>query len=217
MMKKSLVKTLTAVFSAIILLTSCSSGDKGSEVTKAKESKVVTGEIKKEDTSVNEVSKAQSSSSNGGKEKKYNLDQFAKNMSDIKVYDSENKEIALLDLTRGKNTIIMYYTSWCPDCTERVPYLNALYDKNKEDINILFLNIVDEDRESRESGMKYHKSNFYQFPYYSVHIKDANKVVGVTKIPVILSFDKEGKLKDGMIEKFTKDELVDLIELVKKY
>lgn len=209
MNKLSILKKGMSVLLLSTLLVSC---DTSVEATKIDSTKtVVTNSVSNSNSSVSNsnssVSNNSSISSQGTNESKPIPGQFKGTMSDVKIIDSEGKEVSLIEATKGKKTILVFYTSWCSDCRLRVPYLNNSYSKNKDKVNYIFINVTDnQNRETRESGMKYHKGNFYQFPYYSLDSKDSNLTIGVSRIPAVLAFNEKGILIDYMIETFTQEE-----------
>ena len=47
----------------------------------------------------------------------------------------------VIALTNNKPTFLEFYAEWCEVCKEMAPKVSALKDKNKKDINFVFLNV----------------------------------------------------------------------------
>ena len=37
---------------------------------------------------------------------------------------------------KEKNTVINFWADWCPPCIKEIPELNALYEENKDELNV---------------------------------------------------------------------------------
>lgn len=72
-----------------------------------------------------------------------------------------------LDLTslKGKVVFINFWATWCPPCIAEMPSVNSLFNKMKNNDNIVFLMVdVDNKLESSEAFMK---KNKYDLPVYA--------------------------------------------------
>ena len=80
--------------------------------------------------------------------------------SDFTLKDLDGKTVALSDF-KGKIVFVDFWASWCPPCVESIPAVERLYNKNKDNPNIVFLGInVNEDKQKvvdfvQEKGITY--------------------------------------------------------------
>mgnify|MGYP005701308967 CR=1 FL=1 len=42
----------------------------------------------------------------------------------------------MLEDLKEKNTVINFWADWCPPCIKEIPELNALYEENKDELNV---------------------------------------------------------------------------------
>lgn len=109
---------------------------------------------------------------------------------DFTLKDLEGKTVSLSDF-KGKIVFIDFWASWCPPCVQSIPAVEELYNKNKDNPNIVFLGInVNEDKQKvidfvKEKGIT-----------YKILLGD-NEVMSKYKIRSIPSFfilDKDGNI-----------------------
>lgn len=179
-------------------------------------SSVLTGcGIKRTDTKAEAEKSAVTQASSHGQE----VSSFASELPDLPLYDRNNAESSLLSMSEGKNTVAVFYTSWCPHCRNYIPLADEVYRKENGNVNFVFVNLIDSGeniRETRESGMKYHTEKAYAFPYYSADIKKSAESFGIKKIPLVLFYGKDGKLKGSLQEEFTKEDVIRETESLRK-
>lgn len=65
---------------------------------------------------------------------------------------------------KGKKVFLNVWASWCPPCIAEMPSIEALYQKFKDNENVVFIMLnVDEDKSKAEKFLKRKK---YTFPIY---------------------------------------------------
>jgi len=80
--------------------------------------------------------------------------------NDFKLKDLDGKNVALSDF-RGKVVFVDFFATWCPPCRQSIPAVESLYNKYKDNPNVVFLGInVGEDEQKvkdfiKESGITY--------------------------------------------------------------
>ena len=52
--------------------------------------------------------------------------------------------IVLADYKDNKSVVLDFWASWCPNCQRDMPVLNRLYEKYKEDIEVIGVNLQEE-------------------------------------------------------------------------
>jgi len=105
---------------------------------------------------------------------------------------SADGEVIDLQQRKGKVIFINFWATWCAPCLAEMPSVNALYEKVKNNPNIIFL-AVDVDNNLQKSS-KFLLNKGYQFPAYggdAAHVPD--KLFG-NGIPTTLVADKKGNI-----------------------
>lgn len=132
----------------------------------------------------------------------------------------EDKEILLrnvdgniLDLSaqKGKVIFINFWATWCPPCIAEMPSINRLYQKFKNNGNILFI-MVDVDNNFDKSNAFMKKKGFALPVYTQVNDIPAKYFSGTLPTTVILN--KSGKLvfhHEGVAD-YSNSEVADFIK-----
>lgn len=97
-----------------------------------------------------------------------------------------------LQQEKGKVVFVNFWATWCPPCLAEMPSINSLYQKVKNNPNIVFVT-VDVDNDLQKST-RFAKDKGYDFPVYggdSAHVPDKLYENG---IPTTLVIDKKGNL-----------------------
>lgn len=131
----------------------------------------------------------------------------------IQFLDQDDKERSMGEFA-GKPSIVVFWASWCPDCQAQLPILAKLYEGYGNDVNFLFLNVVDETRETKESGQQYLTDN-YSFAYYQDKGLQAADMLDVKNIPTMFIMDKEQRLVATFRSNQTEETLAAALEAVK--
>ena len=111
-------------------------------------------------------------------------------MPDVIFQDTKGKTIHLADL-KGKVVFINFWATWCPPCIAEMPSINGLYEKLKNNPNIVFV-IVDADGDFKKSVPFMQKRRF-TMPLYKV-ISGVPESLASTAIPVTTIIDKKGNI-----------------------
>lgn len=62
---------------------------------------------------------------------------------DFKLAKMDGSEVALADL-RGKPSVLVFWTAWCPVCKEEAPHINALAEQyGPRGVHVIGINIKD--------------------------------------------------------------------------
>ena len=126
------------------------------------------------------------------------------------VYDEQEDKINLETL-KGKPTIINVWTTWCVYCKEEMPYFDELYEKYKDQLQFLMVNVLDGNSETIENGKKFIGSNGYHFPYYYDKNFDLVYAYNLSGYPNTIFIDQEGNLIKVHYGLITKEELVEQV------
>lgn len=110
-------------------------------------------------------------------------------MPDVIFKNTQGKIVRLSDL-KGKVIFINFWATWCPPCVAEMPSINALYEKLKNNPNIVFL-IVDADSNFQKSVPFMQKYKF-TMPLYQLASAPPPELVS-RSIPTTTIIDKSGK------------------------
>lgn len=104
----------------------------------------------------------------------------------VQLQTTSGQMISLAD-EKGKVVFINFWATWCPPCLAELPTVNALYEKEKNNPNIVFMT-VDIDHDLAKST-KFLQIKGYGFPVYAA--TGAEKLYN-EGIPTTLVIDKKG-------------------------
>jgi len=114
----------------------------------------------------------------------------------------------VVELSKFKDKVIFIniWATWCPPCRAEMPSIQALYDKVKDNENIVFV-MLSMDREGDENKIKkFISKKSYDFPTY-LPASQVPDVLRSPSIPTTFVVDKTGKIvskKVGMAKYDTK-------------
>ncbi len=107
------------------------------------------------------------------------------------VYDNNGNTVKLSDL-KGKPVILNFWATWCGPCKSELPAFDKMYEKYKDKINFMMINLTDGDRETKDAVMEFVLKEGYSFPVYYDTTKEAAYAYGTYSIPVSMFIDKDG-------------------------
>lgn len=134
---------------------------------------------------------------------------------DFTVYDAQGKEIKLSDFL-GKPVVVNFWASWCPPCKEEMPHFNKVYKEVQDDVVFMMIDLVDGQRETKESGQQYVEKQAYDFPVYFDIEQEAAYAYEISSIPTTLFIDAEGNIITGYRGAIDEKTLKAGIDLIKK-
>lgn len=115
-----------------------------------------------------------------------------KKAPDFSCEDINGKKYSLYDF-KGKYIYIDFWATWCRPCREETPSMKALYDKYKENKNIVIISLsIDKNKEEWKKVVKEENMNWLQ-----LHAPPDSKLLAeyqVNGIPKFVFIDKEGKI-----------------------
>jgi thiol-disulfide isomerase/thioredoxin len=113
-----------------------------------------------------------------------------KTTSGIKFRDTEGKVVDLGNL-KGKIVFLNFWASWCPPCIAEIPAINKLYEKFKDDADVVFI-LADADGNLIKS-QKFMDGKKFRLPIYAV-ASQIPEALYQGSLPTTVVFDKQGHI-----------------------
>lgn len=110
---------------------------------------------------------------------------------DFTVLDMAGNEVNLSDYF-GKPIILNFWATWCGPCKSELPAFNNMYEKYKNDVHFLFINLTDGSRETIDGVTQFMEDEGYTFPVYFDTTMEAATKYGAYSIPTTFLIDNEG-------------------------
>jgi peroxiredoxin len=119
----------------------------------------------------------------------------------LKTLDGQTVELS----QSNKLTIVNFWATWCPPCREEMPEFQKAYEKYKDKVNFMMINVTSTETDS-SAVPEFVKKNGYTFPVLlddgsvtSVPVADQ---YGIVAIPTTYIVDATGKIvykRSGMM------------------
>ncbi len=130
---------------------------------------------------------------------------------DFTVYNTNMEEVKLSDYF-GKPVVINFWATWCHPCKSELPAFDAIYEKYKDDVAFLMVNLTDGRRDTVSGVEKFISDSGYRFPiYYDIEFKASN-TYGVYSIPETVFINADGTLHDIRVGSMSDAVLEDYIQ-----
>lgn len=108
---------------------------------------------------------------------------------DVEFYDADGNAVMLSDFF-DKPLVLNFWATWCGPCKSEMPGFDRLYDKYKDKVNFVMLNVSD----SEESVADFIKENGFGFPVYFDKTQIASYTFGASSIPLTFVMYKGGEI-----------------------
>ena len=112
----------------------------------------------------------------------------------LQFSDLENNMLTIQDF-KGKNLFINYWATWCNPCLAEMPYMAELYEKYKDEEDIIFLYLSREKLETIKDYIPKDKS-LQQLPIYKIVTDDEFFATSGIPTTFIVNSDGEVIVKD---------------------
>lgn len=112
----------------------------------------------------------------------------------ISNYDWKLRDVSAINFdfnsAKGKVVVINFWATWCPPCIAEMPSMELLYQKYKDNADVVFLFVSNEDVSVIK---KFMSKKEYSFKVYQ-SLTDYPKEFDVTSIPRTFVIDKKGEI-----------------------
>ena len=135
-------------------------------------------------------------------------------LPDVLFESTDGRTIHLAEL-KGKVIFLNFWATWCPPCIAEMPSINGLYEKLKNNKNVVFI-AVDADHDFKKSGAFLSKHH-YTLPLYKLAGNVPPTLVS-NSIPATTIIDKTGNIvfhQEGSIDYSNPKILAYLVEIAK--
>lgn len=134
-----------------------------------------------------------------------------KNMPESIIYDEADNEINTASF-KGKPTIINFWTTWCTYCEQEMPSFEKAYNKYKDEVNFVLVDVLDSSEETKENGIEFRNKLNLSMPIYFDRNHQAVQKFGAPGFPTTYFIDKNGDIYKIIISMLTEEKLFDYIE-----
>ncbi|MNK13347.1 Thiol-disulfide oxidoreductase ResA [compost metagenome] len=129
---------------------------------------------------------------------------------DLKFKDQTGKVVTLNEL-KGKIVFLNFWATWCPPCLAEMPSINKLYEKHKDNKDVVFI-LLDADS-NFEKANGYMNARKYTMPVYQM-ASNVPEQIFAGSLPTTIVFDKQGRLsfKHEGAANYNSNKFVEFIE-----
>jgi thiol-disulfide isomerase/thioredoxin len=106
-------------------------------------------------------------------------------------FKDQTGKVITLNQLKGKVVFINFWATWCPPCLAEMPSINKLYEKYKNDADVVFI-MVDADGNFEKSN-GYMKARNYAMPIYHMASSVPEQIFSGS-LPTTVVFDKQARI-----------------------
>lgn len=127
---------------------------------------------------------------------------------DVSLTSLDGTQRKLSELVK-KNTVIVFWTSWCPSCVGEMPILQEIADE-RDDISFVLINVG----ETRENVEKYRASSSMKLPIFLDENTELAAKYEVRAIPTLMFMTEKLELMKVVVGKVSKEKFFTYLKQV---
>ena len=135
--------------------------------------------------------------------------QIGKTAPDFSFGIKQENEILLSSLQDEKPALISFWTTWCGACRAKMPHIQEIYDKYKQKLQILSINL----QEDKETIKTFMENNDYSFPVYR-DSGQLGQLYFVQSIPTAFFIDQKGIIRQTHTGLMTSEKIEESLEKI---
>lgn len=108
------------------------------------------------------------------------------------LLDLNGNTVSLNDLLKGKEVILNFWASWCPECRQQMPVLNEFAKRYNNKIEIVGINVG----ESKKLATNFTREIKVEYKILLDSKGEVARVYGVIGVPTNVLINKEGLIKN---------------------
>lgn len=117
---------------------------------------------------------------------------------------------------KGKTTLLMFFTTWCPDCKQQIPHVNEAWNHFKDNADIQFICIARGGSgsyiQTPEMVAQYWADNNLSMQWFLDPFRDVFNMFAESNVPRFYLIDSTGKiLWIKVTYKYTSQQFIDTI------
>lgn len=136
-----------------------------------------------------EMQTVEKDNNNDDESKNEEPEQNDESVPDVEFFDADGNSLMLSDFF-DKPLVLNFWATWCGPCKSEMTGFNRLYDKYKDKVNFVMLNMSD----SEETAADFLEENGYRFPVYFDKTQIASYTYGASSIPLTFVMYKGGEI-----------------------
>ena len=109
---------------------------------------------------------------------------------DFTLETIDGEKITLSDYQGARPVVLDFFATWCPNCQRDMPRLSGLYEKYKDDVEVIGVNL----QESPAKVRSFRDSRNIAFPIVLDPAQQATRKYGVRYTNFHVLIDTEGKI-----------------------
>jgi len=111
---------------------------------------------------------------------------------DFTLSDLQGNKVSLNELLKGKEIILNFWASWCPECREEMPQLDKFAKLYSDRVEIVGINTM----ESKEQAASFVNAKGISYRILLDSKGEVVKIYGIVGIPTNILINKDGLIKN---------------------